>query len=444
MPEREHNAYLLLQQFRTFYAEIVRLRRIATAEPDDEAVPSMLAEAGSPAQAPGAQLGSAAEAAISSDSSLATAAPAEKVDQITLRVWNEIAHYLDQKMHEANLAANSISHDYQREMVYIMAAFADETFVCLLNWRGKEFWRDHLMELRLFRSQVSGQLIFQRIDNVLTRQDQGAEELAAVYLMMLALGFLGQYLYTPGAVEVYRNKLFDRLLMTNPALQSDSNRLFPEAYRYTVAEGVPVKLPEPRKWWLLVAGIVSVWLIVSTAAWLWITRPTQNALAVTVLSLDRILSRHSVNESAIKWRSLPFQLKWNAFGLELPATLPLNKGSGSGGPVLAPLYIAVSGPTGSGQNVAAELRGWLSQGKTNWTAKATSNSRDIASVTQIQTPPSGITIDSTTKFFLLDVNLTEQELDLHPQLLLPVNGTYGSVVTAVTLYVSEQTTAGAP
>ena len=96
------------------------------------------------------------------------------------------------------------------------------------------------------------------------------------------------------------------------------------------------------------------------------------------------------------------------------------------------------------KNVAAELRGWLSLGKINWTAKATLNSRGIASVTQIQTPPSGITIDSTTKFFLLNVNLTEQELDLHPQLLLPIDGTYGSVVTAATLYVSEQTTAGAP
>jgi len=444
MPEREHNAYPLLRQFREFYAEIVRLRRIvATATPESEAMPLLLVATESSAQAPVAQLDSSPVATVSSSNIAVFTAAEENADSTTIRIWNEMARYLDQKMYEANLSASSISHDYQLEMVYIMAAFADETFVCLLNWRGKDYWRDHLMELRLFRSQVSGQLIFQRIDKVLTRQDQGAEELATVYLMMLALGFMGQYLYTLGAVEVYRNKLFDRLLMTNPTLRSDSRRLFPEAYRHTVAEGVPVKLPEPRKWWLVVAGVVCVWLIVSTAAWLWITRPTQNTLAATIQSLDRIINQHSGNDSAIKWRNFAFQLKGDTFRLELPAALPLNSGDG-GGSVLKPLYIAVSGPTGSSPNIAAELRGWISQGKSNWTADEKQNSRAIASVTQIQTPPNGITIDSTTKFFLVDANLSEQELSLHPQLVLPIQGTYGSAVTAVTLYVSDQTSAGRP
>ena len=156
-----------------------------------------------------------------------------------------MAAYLDQKMYEVRLAASAVSHDYLEELVYIMAAFADETFVCLLEWPGKDYWRDHLMELRLFHSQIAGQDIFRRIEKSLVRQDYGVEELAIIYLMVLALGFKGQYLRDPAAVELYRKKLFDRLVMTNPELRRESQRLFPEAYRHTVTEGAPVRLPEP-------------------------------------------------------------------------------------------------------------------------------------------------------------------------------------------------------
>jgi type VI secretion system protein ImpK len=447
MLERSQNSYPLLRQFREFYEEVARLRRLveSTAYSGESARPTtagLVAEASS-AQPPLDQ------AAQQSDSALTFTGG---VDPATVRVWHEMALYLDQKIYEVKLTASSLSHHYLEELVYLMAAFADETFVCLIDWPGKAYWSEHWMELRLFHSQIAGEDIFRRIDRILTLQDYGAEELSAIYLMVLALGFRGQYLRDPAAVDIYRKKLFDRLLMTNPDLRRDSLRLFPEAYRHTITEGSPVSLPEPRKWWLVVAGIVGTWLVLSTVAWLSLAHSTKVTLNATMRSLKKVRDRQVALDTPTNWKTLAFTLQDGAYRLELPASLPLVAADSSGaGAVTAPFVIAVNGPGGYSAGTAAQVQSWLSHGSTDFPVNlrgAAPTRRMLASVEPMHSPPTGMMASSTTLFVWVDPALSAQELALHPQLTFPANGGNGEgyrvSVGAVSLYLPAQSAAGAP
>jgi type VI secretion system protein ImpK len=447
MLERSQNSYPLLRQFREFYEVVARLRRTAEsttyggvpAQPIRGRLPS---EASSVPPLP-------EQTAQPSPSSVALA---EGLDPTTLQVWREMALYLDQKMYEVRLAASSLTHDFLEELVYLMAAFADETFACLVNWPGRDYWSEHWMESRLFNSQIAGEDIFRRIDKILTRQDYGAEELSSIYLMVLALGFRGRYLRDPAAVDVYRKKLFERLLMTNPDLRRDSLRLFPEAYRHTISEGAPVRLPEPRKWWLVVAGVVATWLVVSTSTWLYLTSPTEQTLHDTMRSLKKVTDRQTTLESSTKWRPLAFTLQNGAYRLTLPPSLPLLAARGSaGGSAVAPFVIAINGQGGYSAGTASQVQSWLSRGSTTFPADlrgAMPTRRTLASIEPMPSPPAGMIVSSTTLFLWVDPGLTAQELALHPQLTFPSNADDAAgdriSVAAVSLYLPNQTAAVAP
>jgi type VI secretion system protein ImpK len=350
-----------------------------------------------------------------------------------------MTNFLDRKMYEVKSAANSASNDILLQLVYIMAAYADETYVCLLEWTGKDYWRDNLMELRLFHSQIAGQDIFRRIDRLLARQDYGTEELAAVYLMMLALGFKGQYQRDPRSIELYRRKLFDRLLLTNPDLKWNGRRMFPEAYRHTVTEGTPVRLPEPKKWWGVVAAIVAGWLILSTVAWLELVNPTRRDLGVARHALDIVTNQRSSSDASTKWRSLPFPLLDGAFALELPSELPMNQARPSRtGASVAPLLIAVDGP--GGPDAVSRLHGWLSSGLTSFPRSlynTAPQAKSVASVEQVSAP-SGVMAPTGTVFFLIDPGLNAHDLALNPLLTFPINEKAGA--RSVTLYLSDPIT----
>jgi type VI secretion system protein ImpK len=446
MLQRSQNSYPLLRQFREFYEVVARLKRTAEG----------LAEGGEIAQTTSGQRRSEASSrALPPDAipvrSVSSVAVDEGVDPTTLEVWREMALYLDQKIYEVKLASNSLTHDFFEELVYLMAAFADETFVCLVDWSGKEYWSEHWMESRLFHSQIAGEEIFRNIDRILTRQDYGAEELSAIYLMALALGFRGQYLRDPATVEVYRKKLFERLLMTNPGLRQDSLRLFPETYRHTVSEGAPVRLPEPRKWWLFVAGIVGTWLVTSTIAWVYLTYPTEQTLHATMRALKRVRDRQAMPAASTtnRWRSLAFTLQNGAYRLSLPQSLPLqtSRAPGSASSV-APFVLAVSGRVGYSAGTPTEIQSWLLRGATTFPANpagSTLDRRPLASIELMQSPPASTIASSTTLFLWVDPGLSAQELALHPQLTFPSGeDAEGTRVGAVSLYLPAQPTAVAP
>jgi type VI secretion system protein ImpK len=221
----------LLAAFREFYAELSRLRRHVQADPwpagADDARP-------------------------------------DGPRQLSAR----LAALLERQAVEAVRTGGEVAAALHREAQYVMCAVGDETLLNL-DWWGRAGWAGHLLEQRLFGTQVAGERIFLRIDELLRDRDAARRDLAAVYLMALSLGFQGRYRGTAsiGRVDAYRRELFAFVFRRHPALSRGERRLFPQAYENTLRDRAPVPPRGPGRWTGVLAAVVILYLLVSTLVW---------------------------------------------------------------------------------------------------------------------------------------------------------------------------------
>ncbi|HEY7392973.1 MAG TPA: DotU family type IV/VI secretion system protein [Bryobacteraceae bacterium] len=231
-----------VSEFQDFYSEVIRLRHLA-------------------------ENGAAFE-----DASLETSAGSsgEKEAQF---ISARLAELMDRQALFAGRSVGEIGYRLYREVQYVMAALADETFLRLQiggkAWAGRDYWLHHLLETRLFDSHNAGEEIFSRVDRLLDQPERSYTDIYAVYLMALSLGFRGKYwgVDDGGILLRYRARLFARVYRRQPELFSGHNRLFPEAYRHTLSEGAAKRLPAPSRWFAALALAVLVWLGVTGVLW---------------------------------------------------------------------------------------------------------------------------------------------------------------------------------
>ncbi len=149
-----------------------------------------------------------------------------------------------------------------RRLKYLLVALADEFFLHIVKWEGREFWRQQLLELEVFNTQSAGDQIFRQIDALLVSREPTALELARVYMVILALGFQGRYrdMDDQGQVGEYRRRLYQFITRRRSGeidtlLRYDNDlRISPAAYAATLGE-IPL---DPKRQWLP-----------SLAAWHW-------------------------------------------------------------------------------------------------------------------------------------------------------------------------------
>jgi type VI secretion system protein ImpK len=162
---------------------------------------------------------------------------------------------------EDRYATDSVSLQQAR---YLMACFADDVLGRGEAGHGAA-WRSASLESNLFRSDAGDSEIFQRIDKLLEVGDPGRRELAALYLMALALGFRGRLEAESGAVtlQAYRNRL---LALAAPERQgADAARwISPTAYRHTASGKEKELLPNLKLWGWIAGGAVILLLVVSS------------------------------------------------------------------------------------------------------------------------------------------------------------------------------------
>jgi type VI secretion system protein ImpK len=183
-------------------------------------------------------------------------------------VWNRVIAMLNHQTAEATRLGGPSSLEFHREAIYVMAALADETFL-QLEWEGRDYWLNHLVEARLFRTHAAGEIFFRPVDGLLTREDDSAAELAAVYLFAIGLGFRGKFGGQGYSAELenYRAKLYAFVGRRKPALASSADTLFPEAYRNTIQGGVERRIPSTRKWRIALVCVFFAWLAIAQCLW---------------------------------------------------------------------------------------------------------------------------------------------------------------------------------
>jgi type VI secretion system protein ImpK len=228
----------LLVAFREFYHDVVRLKEVVTA--------------GAPA--PG-------------HTDALTDPDAHRPERQAHAVRAELIALLERQA-AAAMRGGGYGAEVYREAQYLMAALGDEVFLNL-PWPGRELWKSNLLESRLFGTHRAGEVVFERLDAILTSRDPIYLDLAKVYLFALGLGFAGRYRGPEGAarLETYRRDLFNFLANRDPELLTGPAHLFPDAYASTLDEGVPTHLPRLRFWAGMAAALVLAWLLGSYEIW---------------------------------------------------------------------------------------------------------------------------------------------------------------------------------
>lgn len=181
--------------------------------------------------------------------------PGPSVEEIRQRLLARV----EQQTRLEGAPRGSLQERQLEQCRYVLTSFADELLVNT-PWYGREAWREGLLEDVLFGTHHAGERIFTDIQRLLQDRDPTQADMAAVYLLALALGFQGRYRDQGEELHLreVQRQLFVLAYQRPPEPDAPSHRLLPQAYAHTLDDRADRRL-SPR--WPWVAAIVAVLLV---------------------------------------------------------------------------------------------------------------------------------------------------------------------------------------
>jgi type VI secretion system protein ImpK len=189
---------------------------------------------------------------------------------LAISVQKKLRAVLDEQLKKAALQVGAtFTMSNFKDMHFALAALADEVFINL-KWNGSRAWRESLLETQLFSTQVSGEVLFAKIDALLESYEPAVPELATIYLFVLSFGFRGKYRGNDpqNRLRWYMDQLY---LLANdgvPNLLRESRRHIVEScYDFTMTEPPLRGLPDIRTWGLWIGGVLLVYTFITYVVW---------------------------------------------------------------------------------------------------------------------------------------------------------------------------------
>ncbi|MGF1476128.1 MAG: DotU family type IV/VI secretion system protein [Geminicoccaceae bacterium] len=247
-------SFPLIDIFELYYAEIDRIRRRVEG-------PATAAELAPPDRPFASLAGSHVE-----DQPPSTP---EAGEPRAAAVSRHIANLLQRYGVDLSRSFGSYGATVFEEAQLLMAALADELFIHEIEWPGRAEWRRTTVESQLFGTNNAGNIVFDRLDELLNTGDAAKVELACLYLHALRLDFQGRYRGT-GSAEIllrYRKRLFAFIANRDADLANPDRRLFPEAYDATIDLPLARPMPHVARWLVALAGFVAFYLVTSHLIW---------------------------------------------------------------------------------------------------------------------------------------------------------------------------------
>lgn len=173
----------------------------------------------------------------------------------------------DQQKQVTRFGSAADNHAY-RTAQYFMAALADELFLIHIDWQGQDDWLDNMLEQVLFGTSLAGDRFFSHVDNLLKNghQDANNDELAAIALLALRLGFEGIYRRRGKAILArYRSRLYR--LVGSASDFNEQQKLFPTAYENPLNPVRQSRLAPLSKWHRISVIAVVIYALVSSILW---------------------------------------------------------------------------------------------------------------------------------------------------------------------------------
>ncbi|MDR2723603.1 MAG: DotU family type IV/VI secretion system protein [Holosporaceae bacterium] len=176
-----------------------------------------------------------------------------------------------------------------KEIVYVMAALSDEVFLNI-EWSGKEYWKENMLEQQHFGTQIAGEKIFDKINDFLMEKNPLSIKKVEVYLKTLSLGFKGKYRGCDdeeAEIDLYRRKIFNFIQQNDKSIFLISNRLFQREYTYTIPTIHRKLLPDTSIINYLCAFFIFMFTVISSTVWLFETKD----LRLLLTDISRIALR---------------------------------------------------------------------------------------------------------------------------------------------------------
>jgi type VI secretion system protein ImpK len=178
---------------------------------------------------------------------------------------------------KTSLESERSTNEDAREIIYIMAAIADEIFLNM-EWAGKKYWEENMLEPRYFGSQIAGEKIFLKIGDLIEENESLSVEKAEIYLRTLSLGFKGKYRGLDDeqeGINLYRNNLFKFIEKNDKSVFMVGHRIFQKEYTYTIPTIHRKLLPDAAVINYICAFFVFMFLVFSSIVWKFETRDIQ-------------------------------------------------------------------------------------------------------------------------------------------------------------------------
>lgn len=169
-----------------------------------------------------------------------------------------------------------------KDVIYAMSAIADEVFLNI-EWIGKPLWEENMLEMHFFGSQIAGEEIFNKINELLKKNDRSLVKKAEIYLKMLSLGFKGKYRGIDDeriVIDTYCNRLFDFITKNDhdASIAFGEYRLFQKEYTYTIPSLHRKLLPDGSIITCVSAFFIFMFLTISSLIWIFETRDLRRLL----------------------------------------------------------------------------------------------------------------------------------------------------------------------
>lgn len=185
-------------------------------------------------------------------------------------IQRRLSILLEEQAIESTLQVGEFATSSYQDTLYAMVAFADEIFLNI-SWTGQKQWENNLLESRFFQTQIAGELLFQKIEDLVSTNDPMRADLAIIYLLILGLGFKGRFRgedENREQLSLYRHQLYI-MINRRPSTLYDPGRdhLIQSCYEHVLDSTLSKGLPEIRMWFLTFMGILGVYLFASTVLW---------------------------------------------------------------------------------------------------------------------------------------------------------------------------------
>lgn len=171
-----------------------------------------------------------------------------------------------------------LSSDAIADFTYLLAAFVDETLISTFQDRLPHRFNG-VLENTLFGTMDAGEQVFVRMDRVISRRSQSDAALAGAYLLVLSLGFRGQYFAIGAGEEISRYHHELSGLALAPGGEREAPRMALPAADHDAGWW---RVPSYGQRRLLYAAVVATWVVAiigMEVSWHMVTAPIRTAVA---------------------------------------------------------------------------------------------------------------------------------------------------------------------